>query len=48
MDMILMCLELDIPLREAARYRKGDGTLDIRRLLQEGQQAAGGTAKSTG
>ena len=38
MDMILMCLELDIPLREAAQYRKGDGTLDIRRLLQEGQQ----------
>lgn len=38
MDMILMCLELDIPLREAARYRKADGTLDIRRLLQEGQQ----------
>lgn len=38
MDMILMCLELDIPLREAARYRQADGTLDIRRLLQEGQQ----------
>lgn len=38
MDMILMCLELGIPLREATRYRKSDGTLDIRRLLQEGQQ----------
>lgn len=38
MDMILMCLELDIPLRESARFRKADGTLDIRRLLQEGQQ----------
>lgn len=38
MDMILMCLELDIPLREAARYRKADGTLDIQRLLQEGRQ----------
>lgn len=38
MDMILMCLELDIPLRAAARYRKADGTLDIQRLLQEGRQ----------
>lgn len=38
MDMILMCLELGIPLRQAARYRKADGTLDIRQLLQEGQQ----------
>lgn len=38
MDMILMCLELDIPLREAERYRQPDQTLDIRSLLQDGQQ----------
>lgn len=38
MDMILMCLELDIPLREAARYRKEDHTLDIQRLLRDGKQ----------
>lgn len=40
MDMILMCLELDIPLREAERYRQPDQTLDIRSLLQDGQQKA--------
>lgn len=40
MDMILMCLELNIPLRDAAQYRKPDQTLDIRHLLQDGQQKA--------
>lgn len=40
MDMILMCLELDIPLREAKQYRQSDQTLDIQRLLQDGQQKA--------
>ena len=40
MDMILMCLELDIPLRDAEQYRQPDQTLDIRRLLQDGQQKA--------
>lgn len=40
MDMILMCLELDIPLREAEQYRQPDQTLDIQRLLQDGQQKA--------
>lgn len=40
MDMILMCLELDIPLRKAEEYRQPDQTLDIRRLLQDGQQKA--------
>lgn len=40
MDMILMCLELDIPLRDAARYRSEEQTLDIRRLLQDGKQKA--------
>lgn len=40
MDMILMCLELNIPLREADQYRKPDQTLDIRRLLQDGRQKA--------
>lgn len=40
MDMILMCLELDIPLRNAEQYRQTDQTLDIRRLLEDGQQKA--------
>lgn len=40
MDMILMCLELSIPLREAKQYRQSDQMLDIRRLLQNGQQRA--------
>ena len=40
LDMILMCLELDIPLRDAEQYRKPDQTLDIRHLLQDGQQKA--------
>ena len=40
MDMILMCLELDIPLKEAQQYRNADHTLDIRHLLQDGQQKA--------
>ena len=40
MDMILMCLELDIPLKEAQQYRNADQTLDIRHLLRDGQQKA--------
>ncbi len=40
MDMILMCLELNIPLRDAKQYRQPDQTLDIRHLLQDGQQKA--------
>ena len=40
MDMILMCLELDIPLKEAQQYRNTDQTLDIRHLLLDGQQKA--------
>lgn len=40
MDMILMCLELDIPLRDAKQYRQPDQTLNIRHLLQDGKQKA--------
>lgn len=40
MDMILMCLELNIPLRDAEQYRQPNQTLDIRHLLQDGQQRA--------
>lgn len=40
MDMILMCLELNIPLRDAVQYRNPDQSLDIRRLLCDGQQKA--------
>lgn len=40
MDMILMCLELNIPLRDAKRYREPDQTLDIRHLLEDGRQQA--------
>lgn len=40
MDMILMCLELNIPLRDAVQYHNTDETLDIRRLLRDGQQKA--------
>ena len=40
LDMILMCLELNIPLRDAEQYRQPDQTLDIRHLLQDGQQKA--------
>lgn len=40
MDMILMCLELNIPLRDAEKYRKPDQKLNIRRLLEDGQQKA--------
>ena len=40
MDMILMCLELNIPLRDAEQYRQPNQTLDIRQLLQDGQQKA--------
>ena len=38
--MILMCLELNIPLRDAEQYRQPNQTLDIRHLLQDGQQKA--------
>lgn len=40
MDMILMCLELNISLKDSERYRQPDQTLDIRHLLQDGQQKA--------
>lgn len=40
LDMILMCLELNIPLKEAEQYRNPDHTLDIQRLLQDGRQKA--------
>lgn len=40
MDMILMCLEMNIPLRDAVQYRNTNDTLDIRRLLRDGQQKA--------
>lgn len=40
MDMILMCLELNIPLRDAEQYRGPDETLDIQHLLQDGRQRA--------
>lgn len=40
MDMILMCLELNIPLRDAGQYRQPDHTLDIQHLLWDGQQKA--------
>ena len=35
-----MCLELNIPLRDAEQYRQPDYTLDIRHLLEDGQQKA--------
>ena len=35
-----MCLELNIPLRDAEQYRQPDQTLDIRHLLEDGQQRA--------
>lgn len=37
LDTILICLELGIPLKEAAGYRQEDGTLDISKLFQDGQ-----------
>jgi DNA-binding transcriptional MerR regulator len=38
LDTILMCLELDIPLKEATRYKNEDGTLDILKLFNDGKQ----------
>ena len=37
---LVMCLELNIPLRDAEQYRQPDYTLDIRHLLEDGQQKA--------
>lgn len=38
LDTILVCLELGIPLKDAAGYRKGDGTLDFLRLYSDGRE----------
>ena len=40
LDTILMCLELEIPLKEAAQYKNKDGSLDILRLYKDGKQKA--------
>ena len=40
LDTILMCLELEIPLKEAAQYKNKDGSLDILRLYNDGKQKA--------
>lgn len=40
LDTILMCLELEIPLRKAAQYKNKDGSLDILRLYNDGKQKA--------
>lgn len=36
LDTILVCLELGIPLKEAAGYRRSDGTLDFLKLYRDG------------
>lgn len=40
LDTILMCLELEIPLKEAAQYKNKDGSLDILRLYNDGKRKA--------
>ena len=40
LDTILMCLELGIPLKDAARYKSQDGSLDILRLYDDGRRKA--------
>ena len=40
LDTILMCLELEIPLKGAAQYKNKDGSLDIHRLYNDGKQKA--------
>lgn len=37
LDTILICLELGIPLKQAAEYKNRDGTLNIRRLFDDGK-----------
>ena len=38
LDTISLCLEMGIPLKEAARYRKEDGTLMVRSLFEDGKR----------
>lgn len=38
LDTILVCLELEIPLKEAVKYRNQDGTLDIFQLFSDGKE----------
>lgn len=38
LDTILMCLELGIPLKEAAKYKNKDGTLNILKLFNDGKE----------
>lgn len=38
LDTILLCLELGIPLKQAANYKNQDGTLDVLRLFNDGKE----------
>lgn len=38
LDTILVCLELGIPLKDATKYKKEDGTLDILQLFHDGKE----------
>lgn len=38
LDTILLCLELEIPLKDATKYKNKDGTLDILRLFNDGRE----------
>lgn len=38
LDTILLCLELGIPLKQAANYKNQDGTLDVLRLFSDGKE----------
>ena len=38
LDTILMCLELGIPLKDAANYKNNDGTLNILKLYRDGKE----------
>ena len=40
LDTILMCLTLDIPLKEAVKYKNRNGSLNILRLYNDGKEKA--------
>ena len=45
LDMILLCLGLDIPLKQMQEYMDGENHLDIKELLRDGRRKAEEKAK---
>lgn len=48
LDMILLCLGLDIPLKQMQEYMDGENRLDIKELLKDGRRAVRVTTNISG